>query len=71
MEAQRGQSHADFSAKMSIALKEENEAYYWLKLLYRTDYLTDAQYASLNSDILELIGILTAICKTSQNRHSI
>ena len=68
MEAQRGQSHADFSAKMNIALKEANEAYYWVKLLYRTDYLTDAQYASLNSDVLELIGILTAICKTSQNR---
>ena len=68
MEAQRGQSHADFSAKMSIALKEANETYYWLKLLHRTDYLTEAQYVSLNSDVLELIGILTAICKTSQNR---
>ena len=68
MEAQRGQSHADFNAKMGIALKEANETYYWLKLLYRTEYLTEAQYVSLNSDILELIGILTAICKTSQNR---
>ena len=69
MEAQRGQSHADFIAKMSIALKEANETYYWLKLLYRTDYLTEAQYVSLNSDMLELIGILTAICKTAQNRN--
>ena len=54
---------------MSIALKEANETYYWLKLLYRTDYLTEAQYVSLNSDMLELIGILTAICKTAQNRN--
>ena len=69
MEAQRGQSHADFIAKMGIALKEANETYYWLKLLYRTDYLTEAQYVSLNSDILELIGLLAAICKTAQNRN--
>lgn len=27
-EAQRGQSHADFLAKMSIALKEANETYF-------------------------------------------
>ena len=27
MEAQRGQGHADFTAKMSIALKEANETY--------------------------------------------
>ena len=69
MEAQRGQSHADFTAKMSIALKEANETYYWLKLLHRTDYLTEEPYVSLNADILELIGILTAICRTSQNRN--
>ena len=37
-EAQRGQSKADFSAKMSIALKEANETEYWLKLLYWTQY---------------------------------
>ena len=37
-EAQRGQSKADFAAKMNIALKEANETQYWLKLLYRTDF---------------------------------
>ena len=36
-EAQRGQSKADFIAKMSIALKEANETLYWLKLLHRTE----------------------------------
>ena len=64
-EAQKGQSRADFAAKMAIALKETNETQYWLKLLYRTDYLTESQYESLNADASELIGILTAICKTS------
>ncbi len=64
-EAQRGQSKADFAAKMNIALKEANETEYWLKLLYRTEFLSKEQYDSINNDIQELLGILTAICRTS------
>ena len=64
-EAQRGQSKADFAAKMNIALKEANETQYWLKLLYRTDYLNQVQYESLNADLSELLKILTSICKTA------
>ena len=63
-EAQRGQSKADFVAKMSIALKEANETEYWLKLLYRTQYLSEEQHESMNRDIQELIGILVSICRT-------
>ena len=64
-EAQRGQSKADFNAKMCIALKEANETEYWLKLLYRTEYLSQSQYRSMNADLQELIGILTAICRAT------
>lgn len=64
-EAQRGQSKADFAAKMNIALKEANETQYWLKLLYRTDYINQVQYESLNADLSELLKILTSICKTA------
>ena len=64
-EAQRGQSKADFTAKMSIALKEASESEYWIKLLYHTEYLSKEQYNSLNADIQELIGLLMAICRTS------
>ena len=68
-EAQRGQSKADFTAKMSIALKEANETHYWLKLLYRTNYLSKPQFESLEKDITELLSLLTAICKTAnQNK---
>ena len=52
--------------KMSIALKEANETKYWIKLLYKTDYLTDGQFKSLETDVQELIRILTAICKSSE-----
>ena len=62
-EAQRGQSKADFLAKMSIALKEANETQYWLRLLHRTEYLNGPQFESINNDVDELISILTAICK--------
>ena len=63
-EAQHGQSNADFAAKMAIALKEANETKYWLTLLCRTDFLTDAEYESLNQDLQEILRLLTAICKT-------
>lgn len=65
-EAQRGQSKADFHSKMAIALKESNETYYWLRLLHKTDYLTDTQFSSLEKDILEIIKILVAICKSTE-----
>ena len=64
-EAQRGQSRADFAAKMSIALKEANESHYWIRLLYKTDFLTEQQFNSIENDVVELIKILSSICKTS------
>ena len=65
-EAQKAQSKADFHTKMCIALKEANETLYWLKLLYRTDFLTLKEFESTELDIREIIAILTAICsKTS------
>lgn len=64
-EAQRGQSKADFTAKMSIALKEAYETDYWLKLLYRTEYLNKKEYNSIDLEIRELISILISICKTA------
>ena len=67
-EAQRGQSKADFHAKMSIALKEANETYYWIKLLYKTEYLTNSEYESLRADIEELLRLLISICKTSEEK---
>lgn len=67
-EAQKGQSKADFNMKMNIALKEANETEYWLRLLYKTDYLTNAEFDSIEKDAKEIIAILVSICrKTNQN----
>ena len=62
-EAEKAQSKADFNAKMNIALKEGNEAYYWLRLLYATEYLTEKEFLSMEKDVDEIISILVAICK--------
>ena len=66
-EAQKAQSRADFHTKMNIAMKEANESYYWLRLLHKTDYLSQKEFASLEQDIKEIVAILTAICKTTDD----
>ena len=67
-EAQKAQTRPDFNTKMNIALKEANETYYWLRLMHKTDYLTDVEFNSIEPDIKELIAILTAICKKTNRK---
>lgn len=67
-EAQKAQTRPDFNAKMNIALKEANEAHYWLKLLYKTDYLSKKEFDSMDCDVKEIIAILTSICKKTNNK---
>ena len=62
-EAQRAQSTADFVSKMKIALKEANETQYWLQLLHNTNYLSDKEFESIHEDLIQILKILTAICK--------
>ena len=66
-EAVRGQSKADFAAKMNIALKEASETEYWLDILHATDYINDKEFVSINGDLTEIGKILTSIVKTSLN----
>ncbi len=66
-EGERGQSKADFNAKMNIALKEANETYYWLRLLHRTQYITEDEFHNIEKDIDEIISILVSICKKTNN----
>ncbi len=62
-EAQKAQTKPDFNTKMNIALKEANETYYWLRLLYKTDYLSSSEFNSIEKDIKEIIALLISICK--------
>ena len=66
-EALRGQSRADFRAKMNIALKEASETEYWLELLHESDYISEEQYQSIIADNIEKIKILTSIVKNADD----
>ena len=65
-EANYAHSKADFIAKLEIALKEANETGYWLELLYRTQYITNAEYKELDSMCTNIRVLLVASCKTAK-----
>ena len=65
-EAIRGQSKADFIAKMNIAMKEASETEYWLELLHETGYIEDDAFNSIYSDCQELLKLLVSIVKTGK-----
>ncbi len=65
-EGQKAQSKPDFYTKMSIALKEANETFYWLRLLKETDFLTVKEFEDMSADADEIISILTTICKNTK-----
>ena len=48
-EAQYAHGKPDFIAKLQIALKEANETGYWLELLYKTNYIDEETYKSLDA----------------------
>jgi four helix bundle protein len=58
-------SHADFSAKISIAYKEARETSYWLRLLRAADCLDEPLFQSLHSECQVLCKILFSILRTS------
>lgn len=66
-EAIRGQSKADFYAKMNIALKEASETEYWLELLSESGYLSVYEFDSIYADCQELLKLLMSITKTQKS----
>lgn len=68
-EAEQAESKLDFIHKFAIAQKEANETDYWLELLFKSDFLTETQFQSLKSDIVEINKILASIIIST--KHSI
>ncbi len=68
-EAEYGQSKTDFIHKLSIALKEANEAEYWINILNDTNYIDDKLSLSLPDDCKELLKLLIASIKTAKQRR--
>ena len=65
-EAQYAHGKADFIARLQIALKEANETGYWLDLLCKTDYITEAEYNSLASACASIRVMLVASLNTAK-----
>lgn len=68
-EANYGQSKADFISKMHIALKETAETEYWIKLLYKSEYIDEKSSVSLLTDCLEIKRILIALINTAKSKN--
>ena len=67
-ESEHAQSKADFLSKLYISLKEANETKYWITLLAKADYLSDAESESVMKDLRIIIGsLVNTIKKTKDN----
>lgn len=68
-EAISAESTADFIHKLGIAQKEVNETLYWLDLLKMSEFISEKEYESMNSDCEEIRKIITSIILTSKQKN--
>ena len=68
-EANYAQSKADFISKLHVSLKETAETEYWLKLLVKSELLTEQEGSSLINDCLEIKKLLIASINTAKNNN--
>ncbi len=67
-EAHYAHGTADFIAKLQIALKESNETGYWLEVLYKTNYIDETVYKSLDSKCTSIrVMLISSINTAKQN----
>ena len=69
-EANYGQSKADFISKLHISLKETAETEYWLRLLVKSELLTNEEGESLLKDCLEIKGVLISSINTAKKNNN-
>lgn len=69
-EAQNAESKADFIHKLAISQKECDETLYWLGLLFRTEFIAEAEFISFNKDANELLKMLRSAIITTKNNNS-
>ena len=65
-EANYAQGKKDFISKLEIARKEASETGYWLELLYRTGYINDHIFKSLNDQYSTIRVMLVSSCRTAK-----
>lgn len=57
-EAANAESGQDFIHKLGVAQKETGETQYWLELLFKSDYINETEYHSLNADTQEVMRLI-------------
>ena len=68
-ESKNAQTDPDYLTKMNIALKEADETQYWLEVLFRSEFISETEYNSLNNDLKEIIAILVSIVKKIKKKQ--
>ena len=63
-ESETAISSNDFLSKLYIALKETSETLYLLRILRKTDYISENQFISLYNDCEEIRKMLSSSTKT-------
>ena len=59
-EAKYAQSTKDFINKYSIALKEANETFYWMKIMIKSELVSNNKFQNMIEENETIIKILTA-----------
>ncbi len=65
--ARRGRSHADFVAKVGIALEEADETVYWLDLMLHAKLLPTARIHPVLDEANQLVAIFVASLRTAKS----
>ena len=65
-ESKYGHSRADFITKLEIALKEASETGKWLEMLYKTKYIDETTYKSINKTCSTIRILLIASINTAK-----
>lgn len=62
-------SRGGFSVEMAKALEKALDTELWLLLLKEGEFISEAQYDSLNFDCVEMIKLTSSISKTSRTNE--
>jgi four helix bundle protein len=71
IEAQDSSSRAEFRYKLTIALREARETFYWLSLLKHSCLLATLPVQAEMDSVQEIIRLLVAITKTIQPKNAL
>lgn len=69
-ESEHAESKQDFIHKMAIAQKEANETGYWIELLFKSNFIDQTRFSSIQQNLSEIQKILASIILTSKQQNN-